>query len=87
MTDLPATAACPRCGCALPRDTPRGLCAKCLFAAMLEDGSVDAPPESTITKSSLPRAFGQYELLEEVAGVGWALFFERANCKSTGSWR
>src|SRR5215831_20570357 len=67
MSALPPTTACPKCGGALSQDAPRGLCTKCLLATMLGDGPLDGPPQSTVGKAALPRAFGAYELLEEVA--------------------
>src|SRR5436190_20798607 len=60
---------CPECGCVLFQDAPRGLCARCLIAAMLDSGM---PSAGTGT---LPREFGAFVLLEEVARGGMGIVY------------
>src|SRR5262245_53315980 len=75
MPELPTTAACPRCGRALPQDAPRGLCAKCLLTAMLDGGPLAGALRAAVGKTVLPRAFGAYDLLEEVARGGMGIVY------------
>jgi hypothetical protein len=81
---------CPECGVPLPVDAPDGVCPACVLKGAMEQGSTTLTcPDGSVESREfqLPRNFGDYELIEEIAHGGMELSIVRARRVWTGSSR
>ena len=69
----PASTECPKCGVPVKPGASEGLCPRCLVAGVLSRSALPAQAgeiDTTPLRAEFPRAFGDYELLGQIARGG-----------------
>jgi eukaryotic-like serine/threonine-protein kinase len=72
---LLARPACPECGQALPPDSPRGLCSRCLLGRALAGADASAPLPEAAPAPAQPIRLGDCELREPIAQGGMGVVY------------